>query len=147
LKIVPNLTATARQSDFRTSLCSISSSSLGVRTYLKSSSNLRVMSTYWYKSIERKTMMDMYKLNQVPSETKIKMYLRRILYGGKNMECPECKSRLICQSEDRYSCRRCRWPVIPSHTWLASIRLPYSNYGCCYGVGADNVSVRGKQQS
>jgi hypothetical protein len=29
--------------------------------------------------------MDMYKLNQVPNETKIKMCLHRVLYGGKNI--------------------------------------------------------------
>ncbi len=87
--------------------------------------------------------MDMYKLNQVPSETKIKMYLRRILYGGKNMTCPECRSRLVCRYEDRYRCKRCRCKFsLISHTWLANIRLPLQQMWLLLWCWCRQVPVR-----
>ena len=87
--------------------------------------------------------MDMYKLNQVPSETKIKMYLRRILYNGKNMVCPECHSRLVCRYEDRYRCKRCRCKFsLLSHTWLGGIRLPLQQLWLLLWCWCRQVPVR-----
>ena len=89
--------------------------------------------------------MDMYALNQIPSETKIKMYLRRILYGGKNMVCPECRSRLICRYEERYRCKRCRVKFsLLSHTWLASVRLPLQQLWLLLGCWGNPLPVRQK---
>jgi hypothetical protein len=34
--------------------------------------------------------MDMYTLNQIPSEAKIRKYLRQIVFGGK-IFCPDCR--------------------------------------------------------
>lgn len=66
----------------------------------------------------------MYTLNQVPSEAKIKKYLRRIVYG-KNMYCPKCLSRNVVCYEDRYRCKRCRTKFsLLSHTWLSNLKLP-----------------------
>ena len=61
--------------------------------------------------------MDMYNLKQVPSEAQIRKYLRRILFG-KNIFCPDCRSRLVVCYEQRYRCRKCRAKFsLTSHTW------------------------------
>lgn len=68
--------------------------------------------------------MDMYQLNQIPSETKIRKHLRHIIFG-KNIFCPECGSRKVWRSEERYRCPDCRIRFsLTSHTWLANIKLP-----------------------
>ena len=73
-------------------------------------------------------MVDMYKLNQIPSEGQIRKYLRRILFG-KNVFCPECRSRKILKYGDRYRCLRCRCKFsLLSHTWLAGMRLSYQKF-------------------
>jgi len=62
-------------------------------------------------------------LNQIPSETKIRKYLRQIIFG-RNIHCPFCKSRQIYRSENRYRCRKCRHPFsLLSGTWLKSMKL------------------------
>jgi hypothetical protein len=40
----------------------------------------------------------MYQLNQIPSESQIRKYLRRIVFG-KNLFCPVCRSRKIVRYE------------------------------------------------
>lgn len=68
--------------------------------------------------------MDMYTLKQIPSETKIKKHLKHIIFG-KNMFCPECSSRKVWRSEDRYRCPDCRIRFsLLSHTWLRDMKLP-----------------------
>ena len=70
----------------------------------------------------------MYQLNQIPSETQIKKYLRRVLFG-KNVFCPRCRSRSITRYENRYRCKRCREKFsLLSHTWLSDMKLPYQNF-------------------
>jgi len=62
-------------------------------------------------------------LNQIPSETKIKQQLRKILFG-ENLHCPRCRSRKVYASEKRYRCRKCRKPFsLLSGTWLADMKL------------------------
>jgi len=62
-------------------------------------------------------------LNQIPSETKIKKHLKKIIFG-KNMFCPNCRSRNVYSSEDRYRCRKCRKPFsVLSGTWLSDMKL------------------------
>ena len=62
-------------------------------------------------------------LNQIPSETKIKQQLRKIIFG-KNLRCPRCRSRRVCVSESRYRCRKCRKPFsLLTGTWLAGTKL------------------------
>ena len=66
----------------------------------------------------------MYTLNQIPSEAQIRKYLRRILFG-KNLFCPECRSRKVAVQAGRYRCRACRIRfTLTSHTWLANLKLP-----------------------
>lgn len=67
--------------------------------------------------------MDMYHLKQIPSETQIKKYIRHIVFG-KNVFCPECRSRKIFKYEDRYRCLKCRCKFsLISHTWLKNMRI------------------------
>jgi transposase-like protein len=70
----------------------------------------------------------MYQLKQIPSETKIKKYIRRIVFG-KNLFCPECRSRSIIKYGDRYRCKRCRRKFsLISHTWLKGMRISYQKF-------------------
>jgi len=62
-------------------------------------------------------------INQIPSETKIKKQLRKIIFGG-HLFCPHCHSREVYVSEDRYRCRKCRRPfTLLSATWLKGAKL------------------------
>lgn len=70
----------------------------------------------------------MYHLKQVPSETEIKKFLRRILFG-KNIFCPVCKTWDIVVFEKRYRCKKCRYKFsLLSHTWLTNMKLPLSEF-------------------
>jgi len=67
-------------------------------------------------------------LNQIPSETKIKKHLRKIIFG-KNMFCPFCRSRRVYRSENRYHCRKCRKHFsLLSGTWLSNMKLSYRTF-------------------
>ena len=69
--------------------------------------------------------MDMYQLKQIPSETKIRKYLRHAVFGGTHVFCPECKFTNIRAYENRYRCPRCRLKFsLLSHTWLSNTKLP-----------------------
>jgi transposase-like protein len=68
--------------------------------------------------------MDMYTLNQIPSEAQIRKYLRQIIFGGK-LFCPECRHTNPKKYESRYRCRQCKAKFsLTSHTWLANMKLP-----------------------
>lgn len=70
-------------------------------------------------------MRNMYQLNQIPSETQIKKYIRRVVFG-KNVFCPVCRSRSVARYGERYRCCRCRLKFsLVSHTWLRGTRLSY----------------------
>jgi len=72
--------------------------------------------------------MGMYHLNQIPSEAQIKKYFRQILFG-KNIFCPECRTRKVYSSEKRYFCSVCRKHFsLLSHTWLSSIKIPLQKF-------------------
>jgi transposase-like protein len=62
-------------------------------------------------------------LNQIPTETKIRKHLRKIIFGS-NLFCPWCRSRQVFRSENRYRCRNCRKPFsLLSGTWLKDMKL------------------------
>lgn len=62
-------------------------------------------------------------INQIPSEAKINKLLRKIIFG-KNLFCPNCHSRQVYCSENRYRCRMCRKPFsLLSGTWLKDMKL------------------------
>ena len=67
----------------------------------------------------------MYVLKQIPSETQIRKYIRKAVFG-KNLHCPECKSRQVERYESRYRCKKCRCKFsLISHTWLKGMKLSY----------------------
>lgn len=73
--------------------------------------------------------MDMYQLKQIPSEAKIRKYLRHAVFGGSQVFCPECKHTNPIRYESRYRCRRCRAKFsLLSHTWLANMKLPLTRW-------------------
>lgn len=73
-------------------------------------------------------MQDMYQLKQIPSEPQVRRFLRRTLFG-KNVWCPQCRSRSVVRYEARYRCRRCRAKFsLLSHTWLADLKLPLPKF-------------------
>lgn len=62
-------------------------------------------------------------LNQIPSKTKIKKQLRKIIFG-RHLFCPRCHSRQVYVSENRYRCKKCRKPfTLLSGTWLKNMKL------------------------
>lgn len=70
----------------------------------------------------------MYALKQIPSESQIRKFLRRSLFG-KNIFCPVCRSRSVMARGGRYWCRSCRTRFsLLSHTWLASTKLPLQKW-------------------
>ena len=73
--------------------------------------------------------MDMYNLRQIPSEAKIRKYLRWAVFGSWKLFCPECHHSNPVVYEDRYRCRRCRCKFsLLSHTWLSNLKLPLQQW-------------------
>jgi len=67
-------------------------------------------------------------LHQVPSETKIKRELKKIIFG-KILFCPHCGSRAVKKYEKRYRCRVCRKPFsFTSVTWLKGMKLSLQTF-------------------
>lgn len=72
--------------------------------------------------------MDMYQLNQIPSDAQIRKYLRRLTFG-KNIYCPVCKTSHVMVDHERYRCKRCRIRFsLTSHTWLNNMKLPLRQF-------------------
>lgn len=68
--------------------------------------------------------MDMYTLNQVPSEAQIRKFIRQTVFGS-HLYCPHCKSRNVVSYQARYRCRECASRFsLTSHTWLSNCKLP-----------------------
>ena len=67
--------------------------------------------------------MDVRNGIQIPSNAKVRKYLRRILFG-KNIFCPVCGTHKVKSSRKRYWCGKCRlWFSLLSHTWLSGMDL------------------------
>jgi len=72
--------------------------------------------------------MDMYQLNQIPSDAQIRKSLRRIIFG-KNLYCPSCKTSHVLSDGNRYRCVRCRGRFsLTSPTWLNNMKLPLRTF-------------------
>ena len=72
--------------------------------------------------------MIMYHLKQVPTDTQIKKFLRRTVFG-KNIFCPNCKSWNVVRFEKRYRCRKCKIKFsLFSHTWLCNVKIPLQRF-------------------
>jgi len=84
----------------------------------------------------------MYTLNQIPSEAQIKKYLRRILFG-KNIYCPECKSRKVVSEKQRYRCVSCRKRFsLISHTWIANLKVPLQTWWMVLWCWSTQVPIK-----
>lgn len=63
-------------------------------------------------------------LRQIPSESKIRTYLKEITFG-KHLFCPRCKGRRIKKYNNRYHCKRCRkFFSITSSNYFKWTKLP-----------------------
>ena len=86
--------------------------------------------------------MDMYKLNQVPSEAQIRKFLRQTVFG-RHVYCPMCKSRKVTSEKTRYKCRSCRGRFsLTSHTWLRPCRLPLQQFWVVLWCWTMQIPVR-----
>lgn len=84
----------------------------------------------------------MYHLHQIPSDTKIRTFLRQTLFGA-NLFCPDCRSRRVYRYESRYRCRRCRGKFsLTSHTWLTDCKLSYQSLWLLLWCWTTQVPVR-----
>lgn len=84
----------------------------------------------------------MYHLRQVPSETEIKKFLRRTLFG-RNIFCPECKSWDVVVFEKRYRCKKCRNKFsLLSNTWLSNMKLSLSDLWLILWCFVNQVPVK-----
>lgn len=84
----------------------------------------------------------MYQLNQVPSETQIRKYIRKIVFG-RNIACPKCRSRRIAAYESRYRCRNCRLKFsLISHTWLKGMKIPLQKFWLVLWCWVTQVPVK-----
>lgn len=85
-------------------------------------------------------------LNQIPSETKIKKLLRKVIFG-KNMHCPWCKSRQVCSSEERYWCKKCRRHFsLFSGTWLSGMKLSLRTFWALLWCWTQEIPVKQTQK-
>lgn len=67
--------------------------------------------------------MNVYNLRDIPSQAKIRKFLKEILFG-EHIFCPECRTRKITKVRNRYWCKRCRiYFSLLSHTWLSNSKL------------------------
>lgn len=67
-------------------------------------------------------------LHQIPSETKIRRELKKILFG-KTLFCPNCGSKSVKRYGKRYRCRSCRRPFsLTSVTWLKGMKIPLKTF-------------------
>lgn len=84
----------------------------------------------------------MYQLNQIPSGSQIKKYIRRIIFG-KNVFCPRCRSRSVLRYEDRYRCKKCRLKFsLLSHTWLKDMKVSLQKFWVLLWCWTQKVSVQ-----
>lgn len=84
----------------------------------------------------------MYNFNQIPSEAKIKKHLRQIVYG-RDIYCPQCHSRKVYATQNRYRCRICRIRFsLLSHTWLSNLKLPLEQFWMILWCWTTQIPVR-----
>lgn len=87
----------------------------------------------------------MYQLNQVPSETQIRKYLKQIVFGS-NLYCPECHSRRVKSYENRYRCNHCRVKFsLISHTWLKNLKISHQQFWLILWCWTTQIPVRQSQ--
>jgi transposase-like protein len=86
--------------------------------------------------------MNVYTLNQIPSETQIKKFLRKTVFGS-HIYCPECHSRNVTSETQRYWCRKCRTRFsLTSHTWLSHCKLPLEQFWMVLWCWTAQIPIR-----
>lgn len=90
--------------------------------------------------------MNVYQLKQIPTETQIRKYIRRIVFG-RNIFCPICKGRdSIYAVQERYRCRKCKLRFsLLSHTWLSNMKLPLQEFWLLLWCWTKQVPVKQTQ--
>lgn len=84
----------------------------------------------------------MYQLRQIPSEAQIRKLLRRIVFG-KNIFCPQCKTRNVLKNRQRFWCIKCRTRFsLLSHTWLAHVKIPLQTFWLVLWCWTQQVPVK-----
>ncbi len=88
----------------------------------------------------------MYQLNNIPTETEIRKFLRHLLFG-KNVFCPFCHSRKgVITSQKRYHCSFCRKRFsLLSSTWLANLKISLSQFWTILWCWTSQTPVRQAQ--
>lgn len=67
--------------------------------------------------------MEMYHRENIPSETQIKKFLKKVLFG-EHISCPLRKHYEVLSRQKRYFCKKCRIRFsLLSHTWLSGMRI------------------------
>jgi transposase-like protein len=91
--------------------------------------------------------MDMYTLRQIPSEAKIRTYLRHAVFGSTHVFCPMCGKTNPPRYENRFRCVRCRTKFsLLSHTWLSSLRLPLQQWWMLLWCWTKQIPVKQTQE-
>lgn len=86
--------------------------------------------------------MNVYTLNQIPSQTQIKKFLRKTVFGS-HVYCPDCHSRDIVSEPQRYRCRKCRGRFsLTSHTWLSNCKLPLEQFWMILWCWTAQIPIR-----
>lgn len=89
--------------------------------------------------------MEMYHLKDIPSETQIKKFLKKILFG-QHIFCPACKRHDVLCRQNRYWCRKCRMRFsLLSHTWLSNMRLPLKQFWLVLFSWTNQIPVKQTQ--
>lgn len=84
----------------------------------------------------------MYHLKQIPTDTKIKAFLKQILFGN-HLFCPECKSFEVLRYGKRYRCRNCRIKFsLLSHTWLKDSRVSLQKFWLILWCFTEQIPVK-----
>ena len=80
-------------------------------------------------------------LHQVPSASKIKGEIKKVVFG-KKLFCFWCGSPQVKKSENRYRCRLCRRPFsLTSVTWLKGMKLPLETFWLTLWCWTNEVSI------
>lgn len=88
----------------------------------------------------------MYHLKQIPTDAKIRKYLKAILFG-KYVFCPNCRYKQINISQGRYWCRKCRRRFsLLSHTWLSEVKLPLQQFWLVLWCWTKQIPVKQTQE-
>lgn len=90
--------------------------------------------------------MGMYHLKQIPSNTQIRKFLKKVLFGN-HLFCPSCRSFDVICYEDRYRCRRCRLRFsLLSPTWLSHTKTPLQRFWLILWCWTNQVPVKQTQK-